>query len=253
MHVEDNDLKALIDCVAMRLDDEMDTLGEDLDVRRVLDDRDDVRTIWSLTDLLENLRQEQRSRRKGGSGRQFAGISNVPAPADPRLEMFEKLVAEHEEDRRALRAELGAVQATLGDLLAQSNDHREQLNALRPDAVKCWTRVNELERKLDSLKARDPDVLLWGRIKAFERKMEKWAREVGEVLEARTVNAELSAEALLRLTRVTEELHRNLQALELQSDDRWVKVQQGDNLLGVRLKDLEMLLENHVGEGEVRH
>lgn len=233
MHIDDKSLKVLIDVLAERLDDDLDMLSD----THFMEERESVQMVWAVKDLLENLRQEQRSRIGQGT-HQFAGISN--APSEPmvtnamlaRLDQLEGLMSEHEAERMALRAELGVVQAGMGDLLAQSNDHAE---------------------RLDLLKARDPDVMFWGRIKAFERRVNGWVAECNAVLEERTRNGELSAEALLRLTRVTEGLHEKLQALELQADDRWVRTQQMDRSLSLKIDKLSRELSAHVGEGEVRH
>lgn len=229
MHITNKDLKVLIDVLAERLDDDLDMLSD----THFMEERESVQMAWAVKDLLEHLRQEQRSRTGQGT-HQFAGISN--APSEPmvtnamlaRLDQLEGLVSEHEAERMALRAELGVVQAGMGDLLAQSNDHAE---------------------RLDLLKARDPDVLLWGRIRAFERKMERWAADVSKVLEARTGNAELQAEALLRLTKAVEDIYGDVQALEVQSDDRWVRTQQRWG----KVNELQSRLEEHVGETGTRH
>lgn len=211
MHITNKNLKVLIDVLAERLDDDLDMLSD----THFMEERESVQMAWAVKDLLEHLRQEQRSR--SGGTHQFAGISN--APSEPmvtnamlaRLDQLEALVAEHEAERMALRAELGAAQATIGDLLAQSNDHAELIT---------------------TLKARDPDVLFWGRIRRSEMRMEAQLMSMGGLLRA---------------------LDDKLQALELQADDRWVRTQQRFGGMNELWAGLQGDLETHVGEGEVRH
>lgn len=260
MHVEDNDLKALIDCVAMRLDDEMDTLGEDLDVRRVLDDRDDVRIIWSLTDLLENLRQEQRSRRRGyastnvGLG-EFAGMhaAGVPEGAQNVAIGVETIGGEVEREVKRVQGVQGDLTAAVTDAIQLITDVHDKLWARmaklealvgehEETRMEHHTKLNvhgkthdahndtleTLSRRLNALDDRFPDTKFWGRIQHFERGVKRSLQDVA---------------------RVVEGLQEKLQALELQGDDRWVRMQQ--RFGGVN--ELRSMIEEHVGETGTRH
>lgn len=223
MHVSDENLKVLIDVLAERLDDDLDMLSDS----NFMDERESVKMTWVVKDLLENLRQEQRSRGMGrgfkttneGLEHHFPGMSNAPEDS-----VLGNVIVDLREFMD-LQSQLGEVQAELGDLKAQGNDHREQLNDIRPQLVSVLEIV-------DLLRARDPDVMFWGRIRRFEMRMEAQLMGLGGLLRA---------------------LEEKLQALEVQSDDRWVRTQKAGQALSRQVETLHLVMEGHVGETGTKH
>lgn len=214
MHVSDENLKVLIDVLAERLDDDLDMLSDS----NFMEDRESVKMTWVVKDLLEELRQEQRSR-----GR---------APAE------------------AANSVVGVVQATMGDHEAVLRDQQDQLNDVRSALVKLLEKVKRVEALVSDheesrmehharledhharLKGRDPDVMFWGRIRRFEMRMEAQLMGLGGLLRA---------------------LEEKLQALEVQSDDRWVRTQKAGQALSRQVETLHLVMEGHVGETGTKH
>lgn len=127
MHLTEDALKVLIDTVQLRLDDELDALGEDLDVNVVMNNREDVKELWVLKDLLKDLQVESRDRLRGGmeAGINVTNVFNPGSEFQKTTKIVEDLSEGYEglaKDYAELRRELQVTQGTLGDLRAAVTD-----------------------------------------------------------------------------------------------------------------------------------
>lgn len=254
MELTDDALKVLIDTVQLRLDDELDALGEDLDVKLVMDRREEVKEIWVLKDLLSDLRRESRDRLRRGIE---AGINVTVERGTPVDLNQEPGVIQTSEDLRLRTQQHGPFVTT-----ADARDVLQRLTNLEREWTGLKRSEGELSEGYEGLAQDFSDV---------RRELNRTQATLGDVRAALTDSAQGSDERI-------RGLHLRVGALEkasgsrrdgrLSEDERderfnarfWGRLQNFEAAVGVslrtvlrRLAEVEELVKAHVGEGEVKH
>ena len=161
MDITDEELKLLADVIGERLDDDKDMLSDSDPLR----ERESIKTVWALEDLMGRIGEEQKARRSEGARRTFVlnetdvkfwgRIKAFETAVEKRLRELRDMIPEDvDDDLQQFHVRLDAQNSETVRTNTRVGALEERAKTFHAYAVKHWIQTNALRRQVEDLQAK---------------------------------------------------------------------------------------------------